>query len=135
MGVGSTLHGLLFLYYYGSVVLGVTDHLTHVKRAVWQARTQWKEIGRSLELSEGTIQSIHEPDDGECLHAVLSRWMKTGQATISDLLKALEDRTIARHDIAHHIRALKGKDRIDIGLEPDTDNPQPQGELQFPRWN
>ena len=108
----------------------MNDHLRHVKRAVWEARTQWKNIGRSLRLSEGTIQSIHGADDGECLHIVLSIWMQTGRATINDLLDALEDVTVARHDIALNIRALKGKDRIKIGLEP-----QPQGELQFPRWN
>ena len=110
-------------------------HLKHVKYAVWGARAQWKNIGRSLGLPEGTIQSIHEPDEGECLHAVLSLWMQTGQATINDLLEALENPPIARRDIAHEIRALRGKDRINIGLEPDTDNPQPQGELQFPSWN
>ena len=111
-------------------------HLRHVKRAVWEARTQWKNIGRSLPgLSEGTIQSIHEANDGECLHQVLLRWMKTGRATINDLLEALEDPTVDHRDIANNIRALKGKDRINIGLEPDTNNTQPQGELQFPRWN
>ena len=119
----------------GSAVLSMDKHLTHVKHAVWEAQTQWKEIGRTLGLPEGTIQSIHEPHDGECLHMVLSMWMQTGRATISDLLKALDDRTVARRDIARNIRALKGKDRINIGLEPDTDYPQPQGELQFPRWN
>ena len=111
------------------------DHLVRVKLAVWQVRTQWREIGRLLGLSEGTIQSIHEPHDGVCLHAVLSLWMQTGGATINDLLKALEDKTVGRHDIANKIRAREGEDRIEVGLEPDTDNPQPQGELQFPRWN
>ena len=106
-----------------------------MKRAVWDARHQWKNIGRELGLSEGTIQSIHEPDDGECLHQVLLRWMKTGRATINDLLEALEDPTVDHRDIANKIRALKGDYRINIGLEPDTDNPHPQGELQSPRLN
>ena len=104
------------------------DHLRYVKEAVWQARAQWKNIGRSLGLSEGAIQSIHDQDDSECLHAVLLIWIHTGNATINDLLDALENRTVGRRDLAHNIRALKGKDRINIGLEPDTDNPQPQGE-------
>ena len=110
-------------------------HLIHVKSAVWEAQARWKEIGRSLGLREGAIRSIHQTRHGECLHAVLSLWMQTGQATINDLLEALENRTVARNDIAHKLRALKGKDRINIDLEPDTDNLQPQGELQFPRWN
>ena len=136
MGVGSTLHGLLLLLYYGSAVLSVADHLIHVIHAVWEVRAQWKNFGRSLPgWSDGAIRSIHEPSDGDCLHAVLSIWMHTGRATINDLLKALENPSIARGDIANKIRALKGRDRINIGLEPDTDNPQPQGELQFPRWN
>ena len=108
-------------------------HFIHVKHVVWGARAQWKNIGRSLPgLSEGAIQSINEPHDGECLHMVLSLWMKTDRATINDLLKALEDITVGHRDIADEIRALNGRDRINIGLEPDTDNPQPQGELHFP---
>ena len=103
-----------------------------MKGAVWGARGQWRNIGRSLGSPEGMLQSIHDQNDGECLNEVLSRWIHTGQATINDLLKALEDVTVGRHDIAHEIRARKGEDRIHIGLEPDTDNPQPQGELHFP---
>ena len=107
-------------------------HLRHVKHAVWGARDRWREIGRSLGLPEDASHSIHELNDGDSLNQVLSLWMQTGQATINDLLEALEHVTVDCRDIAHKIRALKGKDRINIGLEPDTDNPQPQGELHFP---
>ena len=87
-----------------------------MKSAVFEARPQWKAIGRALGLTDGTIDSIHDQDDGECLHKVLSKWMHSGGATIHGLLDALEDITVARHDIAHKIRSLKDEDRTRVGL-------------------
>ena len=87
-----------------------------MKSAVFEARSQWKAIGRALGLTEGTIDSIHHQDDGECLHKVLSKWMHSGGATIHGLLGALEDITVARHDIAHKIRSLNDEDRTRVGL-------------------
>ena len=99
----------------------MSEHLQHVKKAVWEARPQWKDVGRSLGMNDGTICSIHDSDDGECLHKVLSLWIHSGKATIYDFLKALEDKTVGRHDIAHEIRARKGEDRSEVGLDPDTE--------------
>ena len=82
-----------------------------MKRAVFEARSQWKAIGRALGLTDGTIDSIHDQDDGECLHKVLSKWMHSGGATIHGLLDALEDITVDRRDIAHKIRSLKDEDQ------------------------
>ena len=100
----------------GDIVLNIDTHLRPLKRAVWEARSMWKNIGRSLGLTEGTIHSIHEPDDGEALHRVLTQWIQSGNATIQDLLKTLEDPTVGRSDIANRIRTLRGKDRTDVGL-------------------
>ena len=87
-----------------------------MKSAVFEARSQWKAISRAIGLTDGTINSIHDQDDGECLHKVLSIWMHSGGATIYGLLDALEDITVARHDIAHKIRSLKDEDRTRVGL-------------------
>ena len=87
-----------------------------MKRAIWEARARWKDIGRALDLSEGTIDSIHEREDGESLHKVLQKWMQSGKATIQDLLNALEDPTVDRTDIANEIRSLEGSDRTAVGL-------------------
>ena len=97
----------------GITTLKVEPHLQYLKRVIFDARWQWRAIGRVLGLSDYTI---HHQDDGECLHEVLSIWMHSGGATIHDLLDALEDITVARHDIAHKIRSLKDEDRTRVGL-------------------
>ena len=84
--------------------------------AVYEARSKWRNIGRSLKVSEGTIASIHHSDDGECLHAVLTSWIQTGSAVIQDLLHALENITVGREDIAIKIRQREGEDRTSVGL-------------------
>ena len=108
-------------FYCCSTVLSEDKHLQSVNRAVLEARAEWKKIGRALGMSEGIIKSIRDPDDGECLHEVLTKWIHTGKATIYDLLEALDDPTVARADIAKRIRALKGEERIKVGLDPDTE--------------
>ena len=79
-----------------------------MKGYIWEARAQWKNIGRTLGLSEGTVCSIHESSDGESLHQILTHWIHAGNATVQDLLKALEDPTVDRRDIAHELRSRKG---------------------------
>lgn len=75
---------------------------------MWEARSQWRDIGRALDLSEGTISAIHEYDDGECLTIVIKLWMHLGKATLHTLLKALEDKSVSRYDIANEIRKWQG---------------------------
>ena len=79
-----------------------------MKDDIWEAQAQWKNIGRALGLPEGTICSIHESSDGESLHQILTHWMHAGNATIQDLLTALEDRTVGRRDISNKLRSRKG---------------------------
>ena len=90
-----------------TAILKIDSDLHQVKLAVWEARSEWRNIGRALRLSDGTIRSIHDSEDGECLHKVLTFWMQSGNATIQDLLAALEDPTVARRDIANEIRSRK----------------------------
>ena len=91
-------------------VLSVDAHLKPLKRAIWEARAKWPVIGRALPgISEGTMLAIHDKDDGDCLHRVLSLWIHSGKATISDLLQALADETVKRNDIKNEIHILKGK--------------------------
>lgn len=101
----------------GATILDINTHLKPVKEAIWDARSKWRDIGRLLPgLTEGTIATIHDLDDNESLHKVLSLWMHSGNAMIQDILKALEHVTVSRVDIAKKIRALKGKDRTQLGL-------------------
>ena len=97
-------------------MLNVKTHLKQVKRAIREARADWKNIGRGLDLSEGDIKSIHEDDDEERLHKVLSLWMQTGNATIYQLLEALENPPVSRKDIAGEIRRRTGEERRKVGL-------------------
>ena len=97
-----------------------------IKEAIWDARSQWKDIGRKLGLREGDIRAIHEPTDGECLHEVLCMWIQSGKATISDLLEALESRIIGRSDIVREIRQLSEEDQSILGLDK-KDNKHPAG--------
>lgn len=93
-----------------NTVLSIDTHLEPVKRAIWEARSQWPAIGRALPgISEGTMLTIHDKKDDECLHTVLSFWIQSGNATILDLLQALTDETVAREDIKNEIHILKGK--------------------------
>ena len=111
-----SLHILICVIVGEATVLKIDTHLRHVKRSIYEAKSQWKNIGRSLDLSEGTINSIKDPDNGECIHIVLTHWIQTGTATIHGLLEALEDPTVKRNDIANNIRALTGKQRARVGL-------------------
>ena len=101
-----------------TTLLKVNTHLLPVRQSIWEARPQWRDIGRALDLTESTVQSIHEPNDGECLHQVLLKWMQSGDATIYNLLEALEDVAVGRTDIANEVRALEGKERLRVGLPP-----------------
>lgn len=78
-----------------------------VKRAIWEAG-RLERSGRILvgllNLSKG---DIHEENDGDYLHELLTLWMQRGQATIQDILNALEDVTVGRIDIVNQIRAQK----------------------------
>ena len=91
-------------------VLSIDAHLKPLKLAIWEARAKWPDIGRALPgISEGTMLAIHDKDDGDCLHKVLSLWIHSGKATIRDLLWALADKTVYRNDITNEIHILKGK--------------------------
>ena len=88
-------------------ILKIDSDLQQVNKALLEARSQWRDIGRALDISDGTIRSIDEPSDGESLHQILTLWMQSGTATIQDLLTALEDPTVGRRDIAHELRSRK----------------------------
>ena len=99
-----------------ATVLDINTHLQPVYTAIYEARSKWKNIGRSLNVSGGTIASIRDPDDGECLHACAHLLIQTGKAVTKDLLGVLENKTVGRQDIAKEIRDLQGSDHSDVGL-------------------
>lgn len=97
-------------------VLDVNKHLHPVKNAVLEAASQWREIGQALpHISEGMLSRIRG-EDAYCLNKMLSIWMHSGQATLDQLLKALEDPSVRRGDIVAEIQAFKGDKRSKVGL-------------------
>lgn len=98
--------------YIDDLILEVSADLNWVRTDVWEARSQWRDTGRALNLTEGTISAVHEPDDGESLTVVIKLWMHSGKATTHTLLKALEDNSVARCDIANKLRKQQGIQRF-----------------------
>ena len=98
------------------IVLTVNKHLHHVKNALLDAASVWKDIGQALDIVHGTLESIRG-EDNECLNEMLTKWMHTGSATIDQLLKALVDPSVCRRDIVLEIQGLEGEKRIKVGLE------------------
>lgn len=86
-----------------------------MKNAVLDAAYQWFEIGQALDIPPGTLKTFHG-EDPYCLNEMLTVWMHSGKATIDQLLQALEDPGVGRHDIVNDIRALKGDRRCRVGL-------------------
>ena len=105
---------------YVATVLEVDKHLMSLKEAMWSARSKWKDIGRKLGITEGDIEAIHEHDDGECLHKVLLNWVRTGRATINDLLKALESKVIGHPEIIGEIRSLIKEEYSECVLKDES---------------
>ena len=87
-----------------------------IQEAVWEARSQWRDIGYKLGLKPEDIQAINEPNDEQCLRQVLLHWMRSGRATTSLLLDALCSELVNRPDIARQINSLQGTAREAIGL-------------------
>ena len=78
------------------------------------------DIGLALGIFPGTLQSIKFDKelhgDKDRLNEVLLKWMHSGQATIAQLLEALIDPSVDRCDIANKIKAIRGEERIKVGL-------------------
>ena len=91
-------------------MLNVDKHLHHVRNALLGAAYQWRDIGRALELTDGTLRSIRG-EDNECLNEVLAQWMHSGKATVDQLLDALKDQSVKRVDIVPKILDLKLKEK------------------------
>ena len=98
----------------------MTDHLLTLTEVVWDTRVKWRDIGRALRVSSDVLDEVivdqYLRDDGQRMERVLVEWLHTGKATVHQLLRAFEDKSVRRHDIAMEIRSREGKDRTAIGL-------------------
>lgn len=112
------------------VVLTVKENLEAIKKAIWDARVKWRDIGGGLKVPYDTLEEIkYNRDlrhDGERLEKVLCHWIRTDKATISDLIKVLRSKIVHRNDIANRITALQEEEeKIGVGLMAPRASNQP----------
>ena len=102
-----------------SAVLSMDANLLPIQEALWETRSQWRDIGLELGLKQKEIEAINEPSDGQCLHKVLLCLIQSGRATTNHLLKALNSERVNRPDTAKKMSSLRGAARLAIGLNDE----------------
>ena len=92
-------------------VLRLSTHLKAIRGIVWPARANWRNLGAELLITPGTLDAIDmdRRNAGDKLGAVLEEWMSTRQATINQLIGALDSVSVLRGDLADEI-----KDKLDL---------------------
>lgn len=78
-------------------ILTIED-LREVQNTIWEARTQWYNIGLGLGLSLGSLEAIqcNNPKCEDCFRDMLSKWLKKAnpRPTWSALAEALESPSV-----------------------------------------
>jgi len=70
---------------------------------LYDIRAKWFLLGVELNVSDGTLNAIPERcnrDSDQYLYRMLSEWLKSGEATEDQLVKALRERTINEKRLA-----------------------------------
>ena len=113
-------------------MLTIIDQLTigdlkTVKKAIWSARTKWKDIGLELDINQtdlDAIEAVHRSDIGRCLIEMLTLWLKQVDPppTWIALVAALQDPTIEEGGLAEEIESkfvyLNSSNTTDTGRAP-----------------
>ena len=84
--------------------------LRTVRRAVWDARTKWMDIGLELDLNMSdlaAIEAVHRADIGRCFIEMLTVWLKQVDPppTWTALVAALQDPVIGCGDLAEQVES------------------------------
>ena len=83
------------------------DNLADVLEAVWEARSEWYNIGLKLGISPGTLDSIEATgqNPGRCLTAMIKDWLKNGKLKPSwaELAKALKSPMVGYAQLAEQL--------------------------------
>ena len=91
--------------------MAITD-LKTVRTAVWEARTQWMNIGIELNIVKTDLDAIkmtvQNGNPGDCLTEMLTLWLKQveHQPTWLDLIKALKQPTVGLQQLAEQIQEM-----------------------------
>ena len=101
--------------------------LKTVKKAVWSARTRWKDIGLELDIIQtdlDAIEAVHRSDIGRCLTEMLALWLKQVDPppTWTAMVAALQDPTIGEGELAKELESKfvhpDSNDTTDAGPAP-----------------
>ena len=88
-----------------------TNDLRSVRRATWDARSKWYDVGLELGIDPGTLDSIKANNDAveSRFTAVLLAWLRTvnPRPTLAALAEALRSPTVGYGHLAEQILALK----------------------------
>ncbi len=95
---------------YGLFLSTYSAHLTIqdlkvVRKALWNVRNKWHDIGIELELSVmelGNVRDQHKDDFKECLGEMVAQWLKRSdpRPTWEALVEALEEPTVGEEATA-----------------------------------
>ena len=99
------LYACSILNYAGQLT---SKDLKTVRKAVWDARTKWMDIGLELDLSMAdltAIEAAHHIDIGRCFIEMLTLWLKQVDPppTWSAMVAALQDPIIGFGDLAKQV--------------------------------
>ena len=84
--------------------------LKNVRKAVWDARTKWMDIGLELDLSINdltAIEKVHRGNVDMCFLQMLNLWLKQGdpRPTWSAMIDALKEPVIGFQQLAEEVES------------------------------
>jgi hypothetical protein len=99
-----------FLYAHSCIrtlgCLGQTD-LRRVQDTIWEARTQWYNLGLGLDIAPDTLDAIELAKVGNpdrCFTAMLTKWLRENpRPTWSALAEALKSRSVGLSQLAEEV--------------------------------
>ena len=81
-----------------------SDHLIHVVHAMWEGRTEWRNLGLELGLSPNTLEAIgmdYHQSVKDCFLEMLSEWLRSGLRPSWDtLMSALKSPSVGLQGLA-----------------------------------
>ena len=101
------MYYFLLFYLIESDCLGPND-LRNVQRILWEARTQWYNLGLELDITPDSLDSIELANSGKpdrCFRAMLTKWLREHQRpTWSALAEALRSPSVGLSHLAEGIQ-------------------------------
>ena len=89
-------------FYIGQLTI---NDLKSVRLIIWEARSQWMDIGIELSLSKTDLDAIKETEGGivgKCFTEMITLWLKRVDPppTLNALVTALKEQTIDLEELA-----------------------------------